>query len=58
VTERTEGPKNCAGQTETRQYAKRQVTWAGSNMIAWTRIETKEMEMSGADFVSFIQARH
>jgi tRNA dimethylallyltransferase len=48
----------AAGQTETRQYAKRQVTWAGSNMIAWTRIETKEMEMSGADFVSFIQARH
>ena len=41
-------------QAETRQYAKRQLTWARSNMISWRKIPTKEMETEDADFVSFI----
>ncbi len=45
-----------AGQAETRQYAKRQLTWLRSNMIAWTLLSTHEMEMSAADFASFIQS--
>ncbi len=48
----------AAGQAETRQYAKRQVTWARGNMIAWQAISTQEMEHSAADFVSFIHAKH
>ncbi|KAB2940304.1 MAG: tRNA (adenosine(37)-N6)-dimethylallyltransferase MiaA [Hyphomicrobium sp.] len=48
----------AAGQAETRQYAKRQATWARSNMIAWKRISTHEMEMSAGDFVSFVQSLH
>ena len=31
--------------TETRRYAKRQLTWAGSNMIAWKHISTKDSEI-------------
>ncbi|MCZ7596106.1 MAG: tRNA (adenosine(37)-N6)-dimethylallyltransferase MiaA [Hyphomicrobium sp.] len=48
----------AAGQAETRQYAKRQATWVRSNMIAWRRISTHEMEMSAGDFVSFVQSPH
>ena len=48
----------AAGQAETRQYAKRQVTWARGNMIAWQAISTQEMEHSAADFVSFIHCQH
>ena len=48
----------AAGQMETRQYAKRQTTWARSNMIAWKSISTQEMEQLGSDFVSFIQRAH
>lgn len=48
----------AAGQAETRSYAKRQVTWARGNMIAWKRIETYETERSIADFVAFIHATH
>ena len=47
-----------AGQMETRQYAKRQITWARSNMIAWKPQSTQEMEEVIADFVSFIQRAH
>jgi len=47
-----------AGQLETRQYAKRQITWARSNMIAWKSQSTQEMEEVIADFVSFIQRAH
>jgi tRNA dimethylallyltransferase len=43
-----------AAQTETRQYAKRQLTWARSNMITWKWIAEKEMQRSCADFVAFI----
>lgn len=45
-----------AGQTETRQYAKRQMTWARSNMIAWRRITEQQMETPGAEIASFVQS--
>lgn len=48
----------AAGQAETRRYAKRQATWVRSNMIAWKRISTHEMEISAGDFVSFVQSPH
>jgi tRNA dimethylallyltransferase len=48
----------AAGKMETRQYAKRQVTWARSNMIAWRALSAQEMEELGQDFVSFIQRAH
>jgi tRNA dimethylallyltransferase len=44
------------GAAETRQYAKRQRTWLRGNMIAWNTISTQEMEISAADFASFIQS--
>ena len=40
-------------QTETRQYAKRQLTWARGNMIAWRWLSSKEMESFGADSICF-----
>ena len=33
-----------AAKSETRQYVKRQLTWLNSNMSAWRRLSTKEME--------------
>lgn len=45
----------AAGQAETRQYAKRQTTWARGNMIAWKAINTQQMESTAPDFFSFIQ---
>jgi tRNA dimethylallyltransferase len=48
----------AAGQMETRQYAKRQVTWARSNMIAWRSVSAQEMQQLATDFVSFIQRAH
>jgi tRNA dimethylallyltransferase len=33
-----------AAKTETRQYAKRQLTWLRRKMITWKKTETKEME--------------
>jgi tRNA dimethylallyltransferase len=42
------------GQTETRQYAKRQLTWARSNMIAWKWFSEKEIGCCNADFIAFI----
>lgn len=48
----------AGGQMETRQYAKRQVTWARSNMIAWKTVRTQEMETLVDDFVSFLQRTH
>jgi tRNA dimethylallyltransferase len=49
------GRKEAIGeaQTETRQYAKRQLTWARSNMIAWRWISEKEIESFSADFICF-----
>jgi tRNA dimethylallyltransferase len=40
--------------TETRRYAKRQLTWAKSNMIAWNRVFVKDSESMLAKIVSFI----
>lgn len=40
--------------TETRRYAKRQETWAKSNMIAWNHIYEKEMESLMSSIFSFI----
>lgn len=47
-----------AGQTETRQYAKRQQTWARSNMIAWNAVQTQETKKPGAILASFVQKAH
>ena len=40
--------------TDTRRYAKRQETWAKSNMISWNRIEKKESESFASNIFSFI----
>lgn len=39
----------------TRQYAKRQLTWARSNMISWNWVEREYMERSKALFFNFIR---
>ena len=46
------------GQTESRQYAKRQLTWARSNMISWKRIYAQQMQSEFAEIVSFVQSAH
>lgn len=43
-------------QAETRQYAKRQLTWARRNMITWKWLSTKEMENLAATEVAFIDS--
>jgi tRNA dimethylallyltransferase len=45
----------AAAELETRQYAKRQMTWFRRNMISWKMFETKEMERSVAEILAFIQ---
>jgi len=45
----------AAAERETRQYAKRQMTWFRRNMISWTRFETKEMERTTAEILAFIE---
>ncbi|MEW5964878.1 MAG: tRNA (adenosine(37)-N6)-dimethylallyltransferase MiaA [Pseudomonadota bacterium] len=40
--------------TETRQYAKRQLTWLRRNMITWNTIFSHEMEQTERDALSFI----
>jgi len=44
----------AAGQTETRQYAKRQLTWARGNMITWKWLTEKETKIDEANFINFI----
>ena len=44
----------AAAKAETRQYAKRQLTWARGNMIAWIWISAQETEINSADFVTNI----
>jgi tRNA dimethylallyltransferase len=34
----------AAAKTETRQYAKRQLTWLRRNMISWSRLDAQQME--------------
>lgn len=43
------------GQTETRQYIKRQATWLKKNMISWKSISTQQMESQMADLLKFIE---
>jgi tRNA dimethylallyltransferase len=40
---------------ETRQYAKRQLTWFRRNMIAWKTFEMEEMESTLAEILAFIE---
>jgi len=47
-----------AAKTETRHYAKRQITWTRSNMISWNTLSEKEMKTHGAEIVSFVQKPH
>jgi tRNA dimethylallyltransferase len=35
---------SAAAKAETRQYAKRQVTWLRSNMMSWTRLDPQELK--------------
>jgi tRNA dimethylallyltransferase len=39
---------------ETRQYAKRQLTWCRRNMITWKPILAQDMERTVGEFLSFI----
>jgi tRNA dimethylallyltransferase len=48
----------ATAQVETRQYAKRQLTWFRRNMLAWKHISTQEMEIETPEFIRFIQAVH
>jgi tRNA dimethylallyltransferase len=45
----------AAVELETRQYAKRQMTWFKRNMISWRSFETKEMERTMAEILAFIE---
>ena len=45
-----------AARIESRQYAKRQLTWARGNMIAWKRLSTQETELFSGDLIAFIDA--
>ena len=44
----------ASGQTETRQYAKRQLTWLRRNMITWKGMIEKEVESQLALAITFI----
>jgi tRNA dimethylallyltransferase len=43
----------AGAKTETRQYAKRQLTWLRRNMISWEKIDTQQMERISANNFSF-----
>jgi tRNA dimethylallyltransferase len=43
-----------AAQAESRQYAKRQLTWARGNMLSWNWLYAQETERNEADAVTFI----
>lgn len=43
------------GATETRQYAKRQLTWLRRNMITWNDVKSEELERMTATSLSFIE---
>jgi tRNA dimethylallyltransferase len=44
----------AAAKLETRQYVKRQQTWAAKLMIAWKRLDATQMERKPVDIASFI----
>ncbi|WP_072392607.1 tRNA (adenosine(37)-N6)-dimethylallyltransferase MiaA [Hyphomicrobium sp. CS1GBMeth3] len=46
-----------AAKAETRQYAKRQLTWLRRNMITWKWIDTQETESFAASLVDFIKSK-
>lgn len=46
-----------AAKAETRQYAKRQLTWLRRNMITWMWIDSKEMGCFMPQFVDFIKSK-
>ena len=43
----------AAAQTETRQYAKRQLTWLRRNMKSWKNLDTQQMKRIGPENFSF-----
>ena len=43
--------------TETRQYAKRQLTWLSKHMIAWTPMQTQLSETNVQEILSIIDGR-
>ena len=43
--------------TETRRYAKRQITWVSRNMIAWKCIMTQEMKENAVAIIDFIKSK-
>jgi tRNA dimethylallyltransferase len=47
---------SSAATLQTRQYAKRQLTWFKRNMIAWNSLEMEEMEKTTAKILAFIEA--
>lgn len=44
-----------ASKIETRQYAKRQVTWSRRNMSSWNRVDAQQMESSVGKIMQFVQ---
>ncbi|KWT66790.1 tRNA delta(2)-isopentenylpyrophosphate transferase [Hyphomicrobium sulfonivorans] len=44
-----------ASKIETRQYAKRQVTWSRRNMSSWNRLSAQQMECSVGQIMHFVQ---
>lgn len=42
--------------TDTRQYAKRQLTWLRRNMITWTPVSTQHMQSHVSEIVSLLRA--
>jgi tRNA dimethylallyltransferase len=47
----------AAAKTETRKYAKRQLTWLRRNMIAWRTVKVKDMERFMHDELPFVLTR-
>ena len=43
----------AVAKAETRQYAKRQMTWLRRNMISWKKIDTQQMERIGRNNFPF-----
>jgi tRNA dimethylallyltransferase len=52
------GQAIAASTLETRQYAKRQLTWARGNMIAWRRICAQQTKTIGEILASFVPSSH
>jgi tRNA dimethylallyltransferase len=48
---------SAKAKAEIRQYAKRQLTWLGSNMISWKWINAQETESLAARTIDFIKSK-